>query len=151
DDFAHATSVFDDPEWGRSTSSAMAGRGGTSQRNSAVEHAAPASCASMKPGASCGRIPEKVSVAARARGTAGFPKEVDAVNQYAAVIYAPTANGTALGRLRTQPQITERSPRVAMNSLKSCGAPVRTCPDAANSAWPNIPWATATPENAPVT
>jgi hypothetical protein len=40
----------------------------------------------MKPGASAGRIPAKVSLAARANVTAGLAKEVEAVNQYAAVI-----------------------------------------------------------------
>jgi hypothetical protein len=40
----------------------------------------------MKPGASAGRMPAKVSLAARARVTAGFANEVDEVNQYAAVI-----------------------------------------------------------------
>ena len=50
----------------------------------------------MKPGASSGRIPEKVSVAARAIVTAGLANEVDAVNQYAAAIYAPTAAATVL-------------------------------------------------------
>jgi len=37
--------------------------------------------AAMKPGASAGRIPEKVLLAARARVTAGLANEVDAVNQ----------------------------------------------------------------------
>jgi hypothetical protein len=35
----------------------------------------------MKPGASPGRIPAKVLLAERASVTAGFAKEVDAVNQ----------------------------------------------------------------------
>jgi len=35
----------------------------------------------MKPGASTGRMPEKVFVKDRAMVTAGFAKEVDAVNQ----------------------------------------------------------------------
>ena len=35
-----------------------------------------------------GRIPAKVSVIERARVTAGLAKDVDAVNQYAAVMYA---------------------------------------------------------------
>jgi len=35
----------------------------------------------MKPGASPGRTPAKVSEAARARVTAGFANEVDDVNQ----------------------------------------------------------------------
>ena len=47
----------------------------------------------MNPGASDGRIPAIVSLAARARVTAGFANDVDAVNQYAAVMYAATANG----------------------------------------------------------
>ncbi len=56
--------------------------------------------------------------------TAGLAKEVDAVNQYAAVIYAPTANGTSEGRVRTHPQITESRPNVAMNSLNTCAGPL---------------------------
>jgi hypothetical protein len=44
-----------------------------------------------------------VSLAARASVTAGFANDVDEVNQYAAVMYAPTANGTAAGRRRTHP------------------------------------------------
>ena len=49
----------------------------------------------MKSGTSPGRIPADVSVADRASVTAGFANEVEAVNQYAAVMYAATANGTA--------------------------------------------------------
>jgi hypothetical protein len=40
----------------------------------------------MNPGASAGRMPAKVSLAARASVTAGFANEVDEVNQYAAVM-----------------------------------------------------------------
>ena len=61
----------------------------------------------MKPGASAGRMPANVSLAARASVTAGLANDVDDVNQYAAVMYAPTANGTALGRRRTHPQMTD--------------------------------------------
>jgi hypothetical protein len=43
--------------------------------------AAPASCETINPGASAGRIPAKVSLADRARVTAGLAKDVDAVNQ----------------------------------------------------------------------
>ena len=92
----------------------------------------------MKPGASTGRMPANVSLAARASVTAGFAKDVDAVNQYAAVMYAPTANGTAPALRRAQPQMTARSPNVATNSLKSCALPLRTRCDAKNSglgAW----------------
>src|SRR5271165_2275066 len=62
------------------------GRAGTSQRNSRVAANAPKSCATIKAGVSAGRMPAKVLVAERASVTAGFAKEVDAVNQYAAVI-----------------------------------------------------------------
>jgi hypothetical protein len=40
----------------------------------------------MNPGTSPGRIPANVSVSARAKVTAGFAKDVDAVNQYAAAM-----------------------------------------------------------------
>lgn len=40
----------------------------------------------MKAGASAGRMPAKVSLAARASLTAGFANEVDEVSQYAAVM-----------------------------------------------------------------
>src|SRR5437762_9112532 len=104
---------------GTSTSSATAGRVGTSHRNKAVAHAAPKSCTITNPGTSANRIPANVSLAARATVTAGLANEVEAVNQYAAVMYAPTANGTAVDFTRTQPQITDSNPNVAMNSLKS--------------------------------
>ena len=63
------------------TASALAGKDGTSQRKRRVATAAPMSCARIKPGTSEGRIPAKVSLAARARVTAGFANEVEAVNQ----------------------------------------------------------------------
>ncbi len=40
----------------------------------------------MNPGASAGRIPANVSVAERASVTAGLANDVEAVNQYAAVM-----------------------------------------------------------------
>ena len=80
----------------------------------------------MNAGTSAGRIPANVSVIARAIVTAGFANDVDAVNQYAPVMYAPTANGTAADRRREQPQITAKSPNVATASLKACGEPLRT-------------------------
>ena len=40
-------------------------------------------------------MPANVSVSARASVTAGFANDVDAVNQYAAAMYAATAKGTA--------------------------------------------------------
>src|SRR5262245_24900984 len=105
----------------------------------------------MNAGASAGRIPANVSVAARARVTAGLANEVDAVNQYAAVMYDATANGTADDLRRAQPQITARSPNVATNSLNACDGPERTCRDAKNTGSSNIRCAAATPANAPIT
>jgi hypothetical protein len=43
-------------------------------------------CALTKSGTSAGRIPANVSDSDRAMVTAGFAKEVEAVNQYAAVM-----------------------------------------------------------------
>jgi len=67
-------------------SGAMTGSAGTSHLKSAVAAAAPSNCAAIKLGTSVGRMPQKVSVAALARVTAGLANDVDAVNQYAAVI-----------------------------------------------------------------
>src|SRR5207253_11005428 len=92
-----------------------------------------------------------VSLAARAIVTAGLANDVDAVNQYAAVMYAPTANGTRPGRRRAHPQITASNPNVATNSLTHCATPVRSCVDAKNTGSPNITCAMATPANAPAT
>jgi hypothetical protein len=69
-----------------STSLAPSEIAGTSQWNSQVAVIAPSIWATMKPGTSVGRMPAKVSLAARAIVTAGFAKEVEAVNQYAAVM-----------------------------------------------------------------
>ena len=105
----------------------------------------------MKAGTSTGRTPAKVSLADRASVTAGLANDVDAVNQYAAVIYAATANGTAEERTRTQPQITANRPNVATNSLKHCAKPLRVCLEAKNNGSPNMMCALATPRNAPET
>src|SRR5262245_16897891 len=64
--------------------SCPSGNGGANQRSASVAAPAPRSCATTNPGASTGRIPAKVSLAARASVTAGFANEVDDVNQYAA-------------------------------------------------------------------
>ena len=56
----------------------------------------------MKPGAPCGLTPAIVSDAAHASTTAGFANEVDAVNQFAAVISAAIANGV-IARREPQP------------------------------------------------
>jgi hypothetical protein len=57
------------------------GPSAANQANNAVAAAAPISCATMKPGTATGRMPVNVSLAARARVTAGFANDVDAVNQ----------------------------------------------------------------------
>src|SRR6202035_6197699 len=101
------------------TASADRGSVGTSQRKRTVAAHAPTACASKNTGTSCGRIPANVFVAILASVTAGFAKEVEAVNQYAAVMYAPTANGTASDRRFAQPQITARRPKVAITSLSA--------------------------------
>src|SRR5207237_328561 len=54
---------------------------GMSHREKAVAAPAPASWETTNPGTSAGRIPANVSVAERASVTAGFAKEVEAVNQ----------------------------------------------------------------------
>jgi hypothetical protein len=97
-----------------------------------------------------GRIPAKVFVADRASVTAGFAKDVEAVNQYAAVMYAATANGTAEDRSRTHPQITARSPNDATNSLNACASPLRAWSEAVNQGSPNMQCAAATPTKAPM-
>jgi hypothetical protein len=67
----------------------------------------------MRPGTSAGRIPARVSLAARARAMAGFAKEME----------APTAKGTADDCYRAHPQITASKPKVATNSLNSWAQP----------------------------
>ena len=68
------------------TCSAVWGSAGTSHLKSSVDTAAPANCATTKPGMSSGRMPANVSVRPRANVTAGFANEVEAVNQYADVM-----------------------------------------------------------------
>lgn len=92
---------------------------GDSHLKRKVAARATAICAAMNPGTSVGRIPANVSLRHRAIVTAGFANEVDAVNQYAAVMYSPTAKGTIPDREREQPHMTDSSPNVATNSLNS--------------------------------
>ena len=125
------------------------GQHGTNQRKSAVAAAAPTVCPTRKPGTSTGRIPANVFVSARASVTAGLANDVDAVNQYAAVMYAPTANGTASGRRRAHPQITESRPNVATASLRIWGNPLLACCDHEYTGSPNMASASATPTSAP--
>ena len=66
-----------------------------------------------------GRIPANVSLNDLAIVTAGFANDVEEVNQYAAVMYAATANGTVVERSRELPQITDNRPKLATNSLRN--------------------------------
>ena len=104
-------------EWETITSFAAFGSEGKSHDHKEVDKITAANWAIMKPDTSEGRMPENVLVRDRAIVTAGFANDVEAVNQYAPVMYAPTANGTASDPTLLQPQITESSPNVAMNSL----------------------------------
>jgi len=74
--------------------SALVFNPGTSQRNRNVAAIAPTNCTATNTGTSTGRIPVNVSESDRAIVTAGFANDVDEVNQYAAVMYAATANDT---------------------------------------------------------
>jgi hypothetical protein len=55
-------------------------------------------------------MPANVFVSVRAMVTAGFANDVEAVNQCAAVMYAATPNGAAVGLRRAHAQLTARSP-----------------------------------------
>src|SRR6185436_2338253 len=59
---------------------------GINQQATSVATPAPANSAKMNAGTSEGRIPANVSLSDRARVTAGFAKDVEEVNQYAALI-----------------------------------------------------------------
>src|SRR5690242_7691064 len=120
-------------------------RFGANQRKSRVAASAPQNCATRKPGTFAGLIPENVSLRERAIVTAGFAKDVEDVNQYADVMYAPTANGAISERNREQPQITHIKPNVATNSLKTCAPPLRACCDRETAGNPNIKWAVIAP------
>src|SRR5262249_5285716 len=75
--------------------------------------------------------------------TAGLANDVEAVNQYAAVILGTDGERH---RRRPQPRAAKRSPRTSLN----IGAgPWRTCREAKNSGSSNITFAAATPAKAP--
>src|SRR5579862_924903 len=118
--------------------SAVSGKEGMSIRNNRVAASAPANWAATNGTTSSGRMPAKVLDSERAMVTAGLANEVEEVNQYAAVMYAPTAKGTLLARSREHPHMTESSPKVATNSLNTCAPPVRTCCEKEKMGRPNI-------------
>jgi hypothetical protein len=64
----------------------------------------PTSCATMNVSTPEGAMPAKVSVNDRAMVTAGLAKDVEAVNQYADVMYRPTAYALEEQVLRVNPE-----------------------------------------------
>src|SRR5438067_291586 len=102
-------------------------------------------------GATCPAwMPAKVSVNARASVTAGFANDVDAVNQYAAAMYAATANGVALDRLRVHDSTTRTRPNVATASLSQRPALALAFAECCTSGRSNMACAHATPPSAPM-
>jgi len=80
----------------------------------------------MNAGAEAGAIPAKVLVRVRPMVTAGLANEVEAVDQYAVPVHAPTAQATCWMRpVRTRATMTNSSPAVATASLSKIGAPPR--------------------------
>ncbi len=65
--------------------------GGRNQANKPTAASVATACAIRNPGTSSCRMPEKLFVNSRAIVTAGFANDVEAVNQYAPVMYAATA------------------------------------------------------------
>ena len=63
-------------------------------------------------------MPENVSLNVRAIVTAGLAKLVEALNQYAAVMYNATSVGTASILCFTPNNIVSRRPKVAITSEK---------------------------------
>ena len=66
-----------------------------------------------------GSIPVKVSENILPIVTAGFAKEVDEVNQYAEVIYKPTAGATTKEFKSLTLSMTKISPKVAIDSARN--------------------------------
>jgi hypothetical protein len=97
-----------------------------SHRNRKVAAKAPISCAATNRGASAGWIPAKVSDQQLAIVTAGFANEVDAVNQ-----------------------ITDISPNVATNSLRTNENPCREWVKTEYQGKPNIRCAMIAPATPP--
>src|SRR5205085_868380 len=104
-----------------------------------------------KPGTSCGRMPANESLAARAIVTAGFANDVDAVNQYAATMYAATAKGVTVGIRRLVEMMTPSRPKVATASLRSSAGELRAVAAQLSGASSNIAFATTAPKIPPTT
>src|SRR5262245_64371510 len=80
-------------------------RDGNSAEETIAPTAAPTSCAITNAGTWFIAIPAKVVVKPRASVTAVLANDVEAVNQYAAVITRPTSHGIAVGAYRRPPSI----------------------------------------------
>ena len=76
----------------------------------------------MKAGTSIARMPEKVFVNECAIATAGLAKDVDAVNQEAAVIYNPTSHGIEARAERSARRIVSTRLKVAPPLRRSTAA-----------------------------
>src|SRR6266567_1435693 len=110
----------------------------------------PTSWAVTKPGTDDGAMPANVSLKARPTVTAGFANDVDEVHQYAAPMYAPTAQGITVDRPpRTSAKISTTSPAVATTSDSRRVPPLRWCWDQLTSASPYIALARTAPQIAP--
>ena len=79
------------------------------------------------------------------RLTAGFANDVDAVNQYAATMYAATASGVIAGRVRPTQITTPSRQNVATALLISMPEPARTVWDQLTTGSSNIAFASIAP------
>ncbi|CAN5362933.1 hypothetical protein BH11MYX1_BH11MYX1_37230 [soil metagenome] len=70
-------------------------------------------------------MPTYVSLNARPTVTAGFANDIEAVNQYSALMYAATASGVIAGRVRPTQIAMPSRPNVATGSLFSLGDVLR--------------------------
>ena len=86
---------------------------------------APRIWATMNAGASAGRMPANVSERARAIVMAGFAKDVEAVNQYAAPIHAGTRHAACGGVAHDNATVIR--PAVATISESNCPSPALAC------------------------
>src|SRR5215218_7649348 len=97
-------------------------------------------------------MPAKVSDRVRARSIVGLAKLVDDDHQYAAVMYAPTANGASAARpARTSAKISTTRPKVATASDSHRPPAERSVSETDTAGRPNIRLATTAPTAPPIT
>ena len=95
-------------------------------------------------------MPAKVSESVRARSIIGLAKLVDDDHQYAAVMYAPTANGASAARpARTSAKISTTRPNVATASDSHRPPPERSVVEIDTAGRSNIRFATTAPTTPP--